>query len=72
MINHEKLVKQVTKALFWEGDMTDYAKHQPVVSRAIDIARCQLPINLHNETAIFNRAILLFSRGAYYWYENWC
>ena len=78
-MNRDELIASLIKHLFW-GQTTDYNtksfetdENKEIVSRAIDIARCQLPIHLiHNEKAIYQRCIELFRMGAYYWYSVWC
>lgn len=77
-VRHE-LVKDLIKHLFW-GQTTDYNTTEfetdeniEIVERAINIAKCQLPIHcVNNEEAIYQRCVELFRMGAYQFYKDWC
>lgn len=78
-MNRNKLIQDLIKYLFW-GKTLDFntesfetPENIEIVNRAIDVSRQQLPLSaLNDEHSIYQRCIILFRRGAYHFYKNWC
>ena len=71
LIDKKLLASQIHKATYWPKPETDGTLE--VVHRAINHARCQLPIQkVHDETAIFHYACYLLRIGGAEWYPVWC
>ena len=79
MFDRDNLIKSLIKHLFWTQTL-DYntesfetEENIEIVNRAIDIARCQLPMHcIKNQEVVYQRCVELFRAGAYYFYKNWC